>query len=600
MALLYEKLRAIKATQEAHARRFNDPAFHFVPRRKLMQLQSGCIKTICEVLDKNNRTDAGQQLDVSVVEEGLSVLMLHVYRSRERYRELLDGRGCVRVIVTGIRESSTNYFMQEKGIKLIDDACLTLERCAEPFVTAGALEAIVDAMGRFADNPNLQACGCDAISSIVSALPDNGDYLGDVVFAVGAQVAAARALQCHTRSEDVLVAGSQALETITLRCGALGRTLVQDALSTHPVPCGNTINCLASASERSSTATGRHASYKSQAGTVLSSPGDEFKGLESSSGDSGGCLGPTGAIGFALRLADAYGRDDSRTIVRRTGAARVGACAFNLVRALLSDRWGGELPDTTASEGGVPPDVVSEFCAEKGLDIIFSVIEHHIHDPMLLIAAWQAMHAVVCLAWSEIRRRRRQQYSTESEGTTDEPGDGAQEAEAGRPNSQEKTSALLLRLQGLLIENLELTVRVAASVMDQHVAVAPLQWICLACLADLQAVDSVVSDMFFANSGYKVLHRCIQMNSRHTAVVEQACRLVAAMSVVSYTSRSRFMMEKFQDVIQEMMYLHERHPGVQVLGGRALNALWGRDETEAKQKAAAERRLKEERSGDLA
>ena len=49
-----------------------------------------------------------------------------------------------------------------------------------------------------------------------------------------------------------------------------------------------------------------------------------------------------------------------------------------------------------------------------------------------------------------------------------------------------------------------------------------------------------------------------------------------------------------------MMYLHERHPGVQVLGGRALNALWGRDETEAKQKAAAERRLKEERSGDLA
>ena len=28
--------------------------------------------------------------------------------------------------------------------------------------------------------------------------------------------------------------------------------------------------------------------------------------------------------------------------------------------------------------------------SSKGLDIIFSVIEHHIHDPMLLIAAWQA------------------------------------------------------------------------------------------------------------------------------------------------------------------------------------------------------------------
>lgn len=45
-----------------------------------------------------------------------------------------------------------------------------------------------------------------------------------------------------------------------------------------------------------------------------------------------------GATSFALRVADSYSRDDSRTIVRRAGAARVAASALSLLRALLTDR----------------------------------------------------------------------------------------------------------------------------------------------------------------------------------------------------------------------------------------------------------------------
>lgn len=57
-------------------------------------------------------------------------------------------------------------------------------------------------------------------------------------------------------------------------------------------------------------------------------------------GNGDGGAGGTGATAFALRLADSYSHDDSRTIVRRAGAARVAASAFCLVRALLTD-WKG-------------------------------------------------------------------------------------------------------------------------------------------------------------------------------------------------------------------------------------------------------------------
>lgn len=46
MALLSEKLQAMHAAQDAHVRQFDDPAFHFVPRRKMMQIQvSGGVLT---------------------------------------------------------------------------------------------------------------------------------------------------------------------------------------------------------------------------------------------------------------------------------------------------------------------------------------------------------------------------------------------------------------------------------------------------------------------------------------------------------------------------------------------------------------------------
>lgn len=49
------------------------------------------------------------------------------------------------------------------------------------FVVAGALKAVLNAMEGFANDWNLQACGCDAISSLVASLPDGGELLGEVV-----------------------------------------------------------------------------------------------------------------------------------------------------------------------------------------------------------------------------------------------------------------------------------------------------------------------------------------------------------------------------------------------------------------------------------
>lgn len=72
-----------------------------------------------------------------------------------------------------------------------------------------------------------------------------------------------------------------------------------------------------------------------------------------------------GATGFALRVADAYGRDDSRIIVQRAGAARIGAGALNLVRALLTDHERVPGRPTITEEGGLQTAVVNEFCNEQ-------------------------------------------------------------------------------------------------------------------------------------------------------------------------------------------------------------------------------------------
>lgn len=45
--------------------------------------------------------------------------------------------------------------------------------------------------------------------------------------------------------------------------------------------------------------------------------------------------------------------------------------------------------------------------------------------------------------------------------------------------------------------------------------------------------------------------RCIRVNARHTAVVEQSCRAVAAMAEASFTFRTRLIAEKIQDAIHE-------------------------------------------------
>lgn len=74
----------------------------FVLRPSSRRAQSGCIETMCRVLDKNNRTNTWQRRDACVVEQCLSALALHVHRRPEvrlrmrthKKKHKKDGRGC--------------------------------------------------------------------------------------------------------------------------------------------------------------------------------------------------------------------------------------------------------------------------------------------------------------------------------------------------------------------------------------------------------------------------------------------------------------------------------------------------------------------------
>eukprot|EP00752_Nemacystus_decipiens_P009155 g8177.t2 len=621
MALLSEKIQAMDAAQVAQLRQFNDPSFHFVPRQKMMQIQ--------------------------------------------RCRKLQETKGGVQAIVTGMRECAENSLVQERGLKLVADTCLALESFGKAYVDAGILETIVDGMDRFRQDWHLQTCSCETISAIVAALPGSNRNLLARVLQVGAHRAVGRASRWHARSEDVLVAATQALETIALRCGRAGggtengRACVQSALllsnENHAhhrdendenegalFEASTVSACYSGGAFRADTcdisASASNASGRSLTeaddGDVDTTTADRQEkltvgGLARGGRCSEGMENSTrrhaewerqdpeiGATSFALRLADSFSRDDSRTIVRRAGAARVAASALSLLRALLTDGGhrkklgrevgtGGERDAETDDDEENGDDAslaccVKEFCDEQGVDIMISAMEHHIHDAALLLAGWQAMHSVICITRREqplkapparetnhnASTTRRDTDDAAATGNNDLARDDAENTD-GRGLVEDVAEALLRRNM-----NLEQLVSVLTRAMDLHLAVAPLQWICLVCLIDLHALDARVSDMFMIRSGCQILHRCIRINSRHTAVMEQGCRAVAVFSELSFTSRTRLFVEKIQDAIHQVVFLHRRHPGVYKLGHRALDALWGGDEFGAQQKASAEERLR--------
>lgn len=164
------------------------------------------------------------------------------------------------------------------------------------------------------------------------------------------------------------MAGMRALETIAQGCGTLGQTSAQEALSTqlkdmppHSLDDSTAVKhssdtgvAMFPASNACATAPGDSTASGSNAASGCAG----YMGMPSGRGDEES----VGATGFALRVADSYSRDDSRTIVRRAGAARVAASAFNLVRALLTDCSG-----VCNREGGKSslPSIIDEFCAEQ-------------------------------------------------------------------------------------------------------------------------------------------------------------------------------------------------------------------------------------------
>lgn len=218
-------------------------------------------------------------------------------------------------------------------------------------------------------------------------------------------------LHRHTRSEEVLVTATQALETIALRCcegggGAKnGRACVQDALllsnqnhAFHDDANGENEDILsatltggvnysrgdggasnADACDVSAVSAATSSSFPEVDGVgvgTATTDGQEREALVglTKDGDSAESMeisrrghaeweredAEVGATSFALRVADSYSRDDSRTIVRRAGAARVAASALGLLRALLTD-CGQRRQAEDGAENGVQRDTGTEY-----------------------------------------------------------------------------------------------------------------------------------------------------------------------------------------------------------------------------------------------
>ena len=138
----------------------------------------------------------------------------------------------------------------------------------------------------------------------------------------------------------------RALETIVLTCGRRGKASLQTLHIPYPNPSPSFEGYLTPAGNNrpdldsgyadlpyvsSCTAPDGSAGFIPQGGDRV-----EGTGLNRAQQRCG-----PGVTAFALRVADAFSRDDSRTIVRRAGAARVATGALDLLRALLTDS--GEL-----------------------------------------------------------------------------------------------------------------------------------------------------------------------------------------------------------------------------------------------------------------
>lgn len=195
----------------------------------------------------------------------------------------------------------------------------------------------------------------------------------------------------YPRSETVLVAGMRTLEILADRSDRAGKKIVQHALATADraaadtsrghSPCFSpprheTLKNVASCDEgkerylstdaqeedghRDANNENKEVDAKvmhnegpsSQSNSMHGSDVDHFDGNAALPSTGGSTNDSTldhpleqrywagnrgGTASFAFNIADLYSRDDSRTIVRRAGAARTAASALSLLRAVLTD-----------------------------------------------------------------------------------------------------------------------------------------------------------------------------------------------------------------------------------------------------------------------
>lgn len=111
------------------------------------------------------------------------------------------------------------------------------------------------------------------------------------------------------------------------------------------------------------------------------------------------------------------------------------------------------------------------------------------------------MYSIIRLSLREQRRKvgeEHVQIDVEAKALAAELKTGEEEI----PGKTGLAEALLHRGQIL-----ERAIRALARSMDVHLAVAPLQWICLVCLAGVYALDTRVADFFMIQCGCQILHR---------------------------------------------------------------------------------------------
>jgi hypothetical protein len=206
------------------------------------------------------------------------------------------------------------------------------------------------------------------------------------------------------------------------------------------------------------------------------------------------------AMHLTLALISRYSCTADKPHADMDRASRVVGQGINVVRAYI----------VGCTETGPGPHeqqdailILDAFLEAEGLNVLLNAVESHMHDPLILQSSCQALHALTHAGMHYPRVQNLFSVTRASVG-----------------------------------ENLRRTCSCLAAAMSSHVALAPVQWICLATLTGIALQSSRTAEACATALGPDQLFRTLKNNMQHTAVVEQACRLSSAICAKCFAFRS--------------------------------------------------------------